>query len=516
MKQSNYLYLILILTTILKTGYAQNPVSVGFISLDDQIRNLQLLGKIDSNQSLANRPYYNSKIQDYYNLFKKIDNNLQINAPQLNKWKFHIELLPISFTQKLNTSRPFGWNDQAMGYTKGYQAQLTTGIYAKLGLLHAQYQPELVHYSSGPFSKKTKVLPGQSFVGLKFSNLALGISSENLWWGPGRYNSLLMSNNAPSFEHLRLNTHKPINIGIGNIEFSLVLGRMTRDTALGFENNNLQKRDFNYAMPSTRQYNGINVVFQPKILQNVFVGFNRSFQNYELTKAEYQANYKSYLPVLNELFKNNYSDDTLNKDQILSIFTRWLFPKTNAEIYFEFGYNDAKTNMRDLLINTTHSSAYTIGFKKLHPLSDSRYLDLGFEATKMSQSPGYLQRSAGNWYEHGQVQEGFTNNNQIIGVGSGQGNDLQTITLNLREGFKTVGIKFQHIANKPYLETGENPVQLRNTKWNDYVFGLNWGHRYKKIIINANLEWVNAKNYNWINASHKGNLHAFINTIFLW
>jgi hypothetical protein len=220
--------------------------------------------------------------------------------------------------------------------------------------------------------------------------------------------------------------------------------------------------------------------------------------------------------VFNDLFKNNYSDDSLNKDQILSLFTRWLFPKSNAEVYFEFGYNDAKTNIRDLLINTTHSSAYTFGFKKLQLLTDTKFLDLGFEATKMSQSPSYLQRSAGNWYEHGQVQEGFTNNNQIIGVGAGQGNDLQTITLNLREGFHTFGLKFQHIANKPYLETGDNAVQLRNTKWNDYVFGINWGHRYHKIIINANLEWVNAKNYNWIIGSRQGDLNAFINTIFLW
>ena len=511
-----YIYINFLFLFLYQISFAQYPISVGFISLDDQIRNLQLLNKIDSNQSFLNRPFYTKKDFTYDNLFNKIDNTFEYHAPTIQRWKLILIPLPISFTQKLNTNRPFGWNDQAMGYTKGYQSLLTTGLYADLGIFHAQYQPEFVHFSSGPFPRKTKILPGQSFVGIKYANLALGISSENLWWGPGRYASLLMSNNATGFEHLRLNTYNPINIGIGKIEFALVLGRMTRDTAMGFENRNQEKRGFNNGLTSTRQYNGVNVVFQPKILKNIFVGFNRSFQNYELDKAAYQADFKSYLPIMNELFKNNYSDDTLSKDQISSLFTRWLFPKSNAEIYFEFGYNDAKTNMRDLLINTTHSSAYTFGFKKLFLLTDTKYLDLGFEATKMSQSPSYLQRSAGNWYEHGQVQEGFTNNNQIIGVGSGQGNDLQTITLNLREGFNTVGLKFQHISNNPYLETGQNAVKLRNLKWNDYVFGLNWGHRYKKTIINANVEWVNAENYNWINVDRKGNLYAFINTIFLW
>jgi hypothetical protein len=509
-------YITFLFIFLYQNSFSQNPIPVGFISIDEQVRNLQLLNKFDSNSSFSNRPVYTTNQISFDQLLNTIDPKLKYHSKQINTWKVNFRLLPVNLTQKMNPNRPFGWNDQALGFTKGYQSLLTTGLMADLGIFHAQYQPELVHYATGPFPKKTKLLPGQSFVGIKYAKLALSVSSENLWWGPGRYASLLMSNNAQGFEHLRLNTYKPIDIGIGKIEFSLVLGRMMRDTTFGFENNSLQKRGLNYSLPSTRQFNGVNVVYQPKILKNVFIGLSRSFQNYELSKPEYQANFNAYLPVLNDLFKNNYSDDSLNKDQILSLFTRWLFPKVNAEVYFEFGYNDAKTNIRDLLINSTHSSAYTFGFKKLQLLTDTKFLDLGFEATKMSQSPSYLQRSAGNWYEHGQVQEGFTNNNQIIGVGSGQGNDLQTITLNLREGFYTFGLKFQHIANQPYLETGDNTVQLRNTKWNDYVFGINWGHRYHKIIINANLEWVNAKNYNWIKGSHQGNLNAFINTIFLW
>jgi hypothetical protein len=508
--------LTLLFIFLYQFAFSQNPVPIGFIGIEEQIRNLQLLNKFDSSASFLNRPIYTTQLTTFDKLLSTIDSKLKYQSPQIQTWRLNLKLLPVSITQKMNTNRPYGWNDQTLGLTKGYQSLLTTGVYANLGIFHAQYQPELTHYSSGPFPKKTKLLPGQSFIGIKYAKLSLGVSSENLWWGPGRYASLLMSNNAQGFEHLRLNTYKPINIGIGQIEFALVLGRMTRDIDLGFENNALQKRGFNQSQPSTRQYNGLNVVFQPKVLKNIFIGINRSFQNYELSKISYKADIKSYLPVLNELFKNNYSDDTLNKDQILSFFTRWLFPKANAEIYFESGYNDAKTNMRDLLINTTHSSAYTFGFKKLHTLTDTKFLDLGFEATKMSQSPSYLQRSAGNWYEHSQVQEGFTNNNQIMGVGSGQGNDLQTITLNLREGFNTIGFKFQHIANKPYLETNENAVQLRNIKWNDYVFGINWGQRYHKIIINANLEWVKANNYNWVSGARQNNLHAFINTIYLW
>jgi hypothetical protein len=517
MKRVSYiLYIIFLSLLITQKVWSQNPIPIGFSNIEEQARNLQLLGKIDPNQSFSNRPFYTSQYQSYETLIAEIDNSFSYHSPQFNKGALHIEALPISFTQKYNSTRAFGWNDQAMGFSKDYQAQLTTGLYAKWGILHAQYQPELVHFASGDFTKKTKLLPGQSFVGIKAAGLFLGISSENLWWGPTRYSPLLMSNNAAGFEHARIATTRPINIGIGKLEFALVLGRMTRDTSQGFENNNLQKRGFDYSQPSTRQYNGVNMVFQPAMLKNIFVGFTRAFQNYEIPQKPGASFMTSYMPVLNGLYKNNYADDTLSKDQILSVYTRWLFPKNNAEVYFEYGFNDAKQNVRDLLIDMSHSSAYTFGFKKLHTLTDTKYLDLGFEATKMSQTPSYIQRSAGNWYEHGQVYEGFTNNNQIIGAGSGQGNDLQTITLDLREGFTAMGIKFQHIAHNPYLEVGENAVKLRNTKWDDYVFGAHWGYRYKKIIINANIEWVKARNYNWMNATHKGNIYAFINTIFLW
>ena len=517
------LFVFCFLLGLLSIANAQNqtanPINIGFSNIDEEIRNLQLLGKVDSNQSLAVRPFYTSAHQSYGNLLNAIDPNFHYNAPQLNWNGLHIEALPISLTQKINTNRPFGWNDQAMGFTKGYQAQLTTGLYAKWGIFNAQYQPELVNYANGDFQHKTKLLPGQSFVGIRAAGLSLGISSENLWWGPGQFSSLTMSNNAQGFEHIRLNSTRPLNIGIGKIEFQLILGRLTRDTSQGWENNNLQKRSFDFAtQPNFRQYNGLNIAFQPKFAKNLFIGFTRAFDNYEITPKKGYNFLSTYLPVLNGLFKNNYSDDTLNKDQILSLYTRWLFPNNHAEIYFEYGYNDAMQNLRDLLIDMSHSGAYTFGFKKLHPLNDveNSFLTLNFEATKMSQTPSYLQRNAGNWYEHGQVTEGITNQNQIMGAGSGMGNDVQTIVLGWQQGFTKLGFKFQHIANNPYLVNRQNAVELRNTKWDDYVFGANGGYRYKNIIINANLEWVNARNYNWVNATHLGNLHAFINTIFLW
>jgi len=513
LKVVRYTIFLILLTSKL---FAQNPISIGFSSVDEYIRILQLQGKLDADESLMNRPYYSTNAQNWNDLINTVEPKLQYKAPSLQFSTLTIKALPVNLVQKVNTTRAFGWNDQALGYSKGYQGQISSGVYAKWGILHVQLQPELAHYANGNFDKKTKLLPGQSFIGIQTRGLGVSLSNENMWWGPGRYGSLLMSNNASGFEHLKLNTIHPINIGVGKIEFTLILGRLNRDSAQGFENFNLLKRGFSSTQPNSRQINGVNIVFQPKFLKNVFIGLNRVFQNYEANNQNGKSFLTQYLPVLNGLYKNNYADDTLSKDQLLSINTRWLFPQNHAEIYFEYGFNDAKQNVRDLLVDMSHSSAYTFGIRKMHFINEHRTIDFGFEATKMSQTPSYIQRIAGNWYEHGQVLEGYTQNNQIMGVGAGHGNDLQTFTLALNEGFNRIGLKFQHIANNPYLVTEQNAVKLRNTKWDDYVFGTQLGHRYKNLIFSANVEWINAKNYNWINGNNKGNLMLLLNTVYLW
>ncbi|WP_216072810.1 capsule assembly Wzi family protein, partial [Acinetobacter baumannii] len=63
-----------------------------------------------------------------------------------------------------------------------------------------------------------RVLPGQSSIRLSTGPVSLGISTENLWWGPGCFNALLMSNNAPGFLHLTFNTTRPVKTPIGSFE----------------------------------------------------------------------------------------------------------------------------------------------------------------------------------------------------------------------------------------------------------------------------------------------------------
>ena len=136
----------------------------------------------------------------------------------------------------------------------------------------------------------------------------------------------------------------------------------------------------------------------------------------------------------------------------------------------------------------------------------------------MAQTPSYLQRDAANWYMHGTITDGYTNENQIIGAGSGFGNNLQTFEISWNKSWTKYGIKFQHIAHDPL---GFKMIDLLNPNgglpnWDDYAYGINIKQKYRNILFNLNLEWVNSKNYLWQNKNNISNMYIFFNTIYLW
>ncbi|OYW74680.1 MAG: hypothetical protein B7Z27_09090 [Sphingobacteriia bacterium 32-37-4] len=81
-----------------------------------QLRNQQLLGNYDSSVSFTNQ----------YN------NILTFGKP--NWKKPTVSILPVVFTQQLNSHHPFGWNDGAMIQAKGYQVLARPGINMQYGI----------------------------------------------------------------------------------------------------------------------------------------------------------------------------------------------------------------------------------------------------------------------------------------------------------------------------------------------------------------------------------------------
>ncbi|MDP3392427.1 capsule assembly Wzi family protein [Sediminibacterium sp.] len=457
----------------------------------NQLRNQQLLGNHDSTVSFSNQ-------------FNTI-----IAVGKSNWKKSSFTLLPFVFTQQLNTHHPFGWNDGAMIQAKGYQVLARPGVNMQYGIFEVQLAPELVFASNGNYATPqygnhnnnsySKIFPGQSFVKANYGAISLGVSTQNLWWGPGIHSSLLMSNNAPGFLHAFIGTRKPIKTPIGNIEFNLIGARLTSTSSIGFENNHLQPR---YNGNIWRYLNSYVISWQPKWIKGLFLGMTRSLQQYGEESLNRPAGFISkYLPIIGlPLEKANYfGDDTLRRDQLASFFLRWVLPKANAEFYVEYGKNDYGVNFRDYINGPTHSSAYTAGFRKLIPKSAEKYIQLETEITQMSQSPDYLVRDAGNWYVHGQIGQGYTHENQIMGAGAGFGANLQTFSATWVNGNLRNGFLIQRIERDP-----ENRVN----KWTDFSIGWIPQWRYKNMILGAKVQLIRSNNYSWEKGNNPFNLHS--------
>lgn len=482
----------------------QNKLLAQFIPVgtfqDRDLRSKQLLGLYDSTVSFSVRSLITEP-------------NAKMN------WKRPIvKILPVTLTQQFNSHHPYGWNDGAMIAAKGYQSLISAGIYGSFGPLDIQLQPEYVFaannnyennnaYGSKPTGSYSKLFAGQSAISLSAGVFSIGYSTKNLWWGPGLRSALLMSNNAPGFGHFFFKTRKPLRTAIGSFEWQLIGGQLNANDKLAYENQHLLP---NTLASKSRYLSGLVISYQPKWMPGLFLGFSRSVQTYSAyNNSSNLGVLEKYIPVLALAVqkKNNFGDDTLNRDQLASFFMRLVFPKAQTEFYIEYGFNDYGVNTRDYLLGPSHSAAYITGIKKIMALRNSARLELGLELTQMSQTPDWMVRSAGNWYAHGQIYEGYSNHNQILGSGAGFGANVQSINATWIKGWKQLGLLIERVDRDP---------QTHTNKWIDLGIGVLPQWKYQQFVISGLIELIKSRNYTWERSNTIINLHTRVGVQYIF
>ena len=526
-------------------------VPVGMVGFDDQLKILQLQGKLGVEHSLMARPFFMNRTFGTDSLFKLIDSGSSYRPFQrsLLKGKGRLELLPFHFYTKFNSDRPYSWNQAGFLQAKGLQTLVSAGAYFSYGWLDMQLKPEFVYAANPAFPYNgsygaptngtyTKMFMGQSSVRINKAGLSLGLSTENMWWGPGLHNSLLMSNNAPGFAHLTLNTTKPIKTPIGNFEFQLIGGKLVEDTSVLLENKDLRTTYYNpltytgdgYSGPNDlkknwRYLSAVTLSYNPKWVKGLFLSVTRVGYAY---KQNIDSNgvgnsfFQKYFPVLFGVLRQNYPYGTptgakgISYKQMASLAARMVFPESHTEIYTEYGYGDNFLNLRDWNTDAPHATAYVIGIRKLKKLRRGQdWLDISVEMTKMSEPVNYLLRTAGNWYGY---EGGYTNQSRHIGAGVGRGNNSYTAKVQWLSGFSRVGIIVQGIHHGPTAIVGGliPDFGLRSVKWNDFAVGVTGQHRFHKLILSAELQSVSTKNYAWEQGNNRFNLYGFLTATYLW
>ena len=229
-----------------------------------------------------------------------------------------IKTLGIDYFTEFSSHHPYNRNNGTMIPNRGYQHIISPGLFFKLGPLSIQLKPEF-HYAENKFfdgfwddhypviwreryrlwnhidmperfgeTRHNRQRIGQSSIKLNWKKLEIGISNENLWWGPSLRNSIMMSNHAEGFKHISFNTRSPLKSPIGNFEFQLITGRL--------ENSGYTppRTDYEYAgtklyIPKINQLSktddwrylqGLIISYTPKWIDGLSLGFIRWVQLY--------------------------------------------------------------------------------------------------------------------------------------------------------------------------------------------------------------------------------------------
>ena len=383
---------ILIFFIFLQFSFSQN-INVNNDFFYEKLIFDKISGNIKTDLTLNIRPVDNKKVLEL-NYFK---NNI------LNKKNITIKFLGIDYFTEYNSRHPYNRNNGSMIPNRGYQHIISPGFYFEYGPLSLTMKPEH-HYSENKlfdgfweghypiiwsrryrlwnqidmperFGKirHNRFLIGQSSLYLNIKNLSIGLSNENIWWGPSYRNSIMMSNHAEGFKHLSIKTKDPIKTKIGNFEFQIITGRL--------ENSGYTppRTDYIYAgsklyIPKITQIGttddwrylqGYIFSYSPSYIKGFSVGIIRWVQMYsDLLKGRYwwMEGKPNYFPAFANLFRKNdiYENYEAQTDQAAGIFLKWFWEDSKAEIYAEFHHNDSKQNIRDLILDSDHSRAATI------------------------------------------------------------------------------------------------------------------------------------------------------------
>ncbi len=501
---------------LFKTNVKGQSMPVGTPVFEDYYRRMQLLGKVDPNISFTVRPVspdvkFKKNIYDPDSTLKS-DSWVDAGPVSFAKGSGFFQILPIHIQQQFNSHHPYGWNDEAMIPAKGYQSMISGGVYFKFGPLSIQLRPEYVYAANPDFDGSnfkynvTIDLPsrfgsipykriswGQSSIRLTVSSVSLGLSNESLWWGPGIKNSLILTNNASGFNHITFNSVKPIKSILGYFEGQIIAGRL--------EPSGLQVQTTNtISDPSDwRYFTGFNINYHPKWVPGLTLGLTRTFNSYN----QYVKKLSEYLPFFYPYQKasRNNNDDPIPRDQLTSVYARWLFVKAQAEIYFEYGLNDNSYDLRQFINRPDMSRAYQFGFRKMVSFdnSNNQHILLGAEITQISQSVDRVLEDHGSWYTHGEVLAGHTNKGKILGAGIGPGGNSQSVDISWVYGLKKIGLSFDRYEhNVDYASSLFNDINDNSRKWVDFAFGLQGEWNYKNLIVSTKLQHIKSLNYQWI------------------
>ena len=330
-----------------------------------------------------------------------------------------------------NSSFPYGANDGAVWAGKGLTGAIQAGVAFRWGPLSGVFAPTLFVAGNADFdlmevSRQGGVIyrdprnpttidlpqrfgdgaysraePGQSTLRFDYRGAALGFSTANQYWGPAREYPILLGANAAGFPHVFAGTSTPLSLWVGTLHGKVIWG-------------SLAESEFS-PMPDgegDRLTTGLIATFSPRFPEGLEIGLGR-FYHIQGSSSDIDSDFIAR-PFDAFLKRNLAETERMFANQLASIHARWVFPEAGFEIYGEFGREDHNFDLRDLIVQPDHDSAFTLGFQRVWR-RDERYWALRGEVTEAEVSHLLNVRPQVPFYLHSRARQGHTHRGQLLG-----------------------------------------------------------------------------------------------------
>lgn len=412
---------------------------------DERLRLMQLVGDTSLGSPFRSVSTLNGRVHDSTRAHSL---GWRLSSPEL------------LFTQ--NSELPYSLNDGALWAGRGANASILAGAVADWGRARLFLLPELTYsenrfyplvdptyalnpailpardtfsspWHQGPQSIDLplrfgaipfwRLFPGQSSLVIDAGrNVAVGASTENEWWGPGIRNALILSNNAPGFPHAFARPAHPVTTRWGTFDARWLAGWLTESFFFDANSTN-----------ATRSISMAGLSWQPP-RTTLVLGAARSVFAPVRSQGAAMTHVLDFLADVGHPNARPMSDSTMTpgRDQLLSLFFRWVQPNDRFEFYGEWGRAEFPVSLRDFLVQPNHTQAYTLGLQWLgEPLRWDARLRAQGEVSFLEQSTTFRTRPIGSWYTSRAVEQGYTNQGQVLGAAIGPGSSSQFVALDL-------------------------------------------------------------------------------------
>ncbi|MCR4339238.1 MAG: capsule assembly Wzi family protein [Gemmatimonadaceae bacterium] len=406
-----------------------------------------------------------------------------------------------------NSALPWSINDGDLWAGRGTSVRAGGGFFARFGRLQVVVAPELTYvandsfelrkpyiespgippdrsrwafpwYLVGPYSidmptrfgegSISRISFGQSSALVGFSKYQFGVANENEWWGPGISNALILSNNAPGFPHFFLRTARPLNIPLGDLDVRWLVGGLAESFHFDPDSSN-----------DIRSLSAAAVTLRLKRPAGLTIGAARSVWATSTGWGEIPLRWFDVLKSTGRPNNRALNDSSLypgGRDQVYSLFARWLFPEAGLEVFTEWGRTEFPTSLHDFLVAPNHTQAYTIGLQWRRPgWTGDDLWRLHAENTMVEQGPTFRDRPLGVWYTSRTVIQGYTNRGQPLGAAVGPGSSGQNLKLEYMRPAWSFGLEAGRMRYNEDVRS-ISPI-LFHKRWCTHDIYLYWGPR---------------------------------------